>query len=169
MKTRKSYRIQHLLVFPTEKEVTNKVTGTKSIKAGALIFSEDLPNGENVLVKNVLNLTGKQIDMLAGMHGVTVKGRKGWNQFAKLIGVNRSGAIVSSEPHLKGEKYLDKDSVEHVFNENSTRNTVDSVSLHSSVVSKFDEINIREILGSWEDADAFSDNAVKEVEIVPAG
>lgn len=168
MKTRKSYRLQHLLVYPTERESTNKITGTKSVKAGALVFSEDLPNGEGVTVKNVLTLSGKQIDMLGAMHGVTAKGRKGWNQFAKLIGVNRSAAIVSSEPHLKGEKYLDTDSVEQIFKENSTRNTVDSVSLHSSVVAKFDEINIREILGSWEDVDAFSENAITaEVELIP--
>ena len=169
MKTRKSYRLQHLLVFPSEKETVNKVTGTKSIKAGALIFSEDLPNGDGVTVKNVLNLSGKQIDMLAGMHGVTVKGRKGWNQFAKLIGVNRSSAIVSSEPHVKGETYVDQDGVEQVFGADSTRNTVDSVSLHSSVVAKFDEINIREILGSWEDADIFGETVQKEVELTPIG
>jgi len=170
MKTRKSYRLQHLLVYPSTKEVVNKVTGTKSLKDGALIFSEDLPNGDGVTVKNVLNLSGKQIDMLAGMHGITVKGRKGWNQFAKLIGVNRSSAIVSSEPHVKGEPYVDTDGVEQKFAENSTRNTVDSVSLHSSVVAKFDDITIREILGSWEEVDVFdNDPEKKEVELVPAG
>lgn len=169
MKTRKSYLVQHLLVYASEKEVTNKTTGTKSIKAGALIFTEDLPNGAGVTVKNVLTLTGKQIDMLSAMYGVTTKGRKGWNQFAKLIGVNRSRAIVSSEPHLKGESYIDVDGVEQLFKENSTRNTIDSVTLNSSVLAKFDEINIREILGSWEDVNAFDEQeTAKEVELTPA-
>ena len=167
MKTRKSYRLQHLLVFPTEKEVTNKVTGTKSVKAGALVFSEDLPNGAGVTVKNVLNLSGKQIDMLAGMHGVTCKGRKGWNQFAKLIGVKRSIAEVTSEPHLKGEKYVDQDGVEQVFGADSTRNTVDCIKLHKDVVTRFDELNIKDILGDWEDVDAFGAEVQEEVELVP--
>lgn len=153
MKTIKAVRVNHLRIYPAEREVISAVSKTKGTRAGALVFAENLPASEGQTPTNVLQLSGKQLDNLASMHGIRSTGRKGWNQLAILIGVGKSAAFVSSEPHKKGDKYVDRDGVEQEYTQDSTSNNVDSVILPEKVTNALVENTIREII-SWEDETA---------------
>lgn len=134
MKTKTAYRVDKLKVYPEPKTVVNEETGSKSVKVGALIFVNDLPCGPDVQVKNVITLTAKQLDSLASDHGIYETGKGGWMKLQRVIGVGgKAGAFVTSEPHGKGEKYVDQDGKEQSYKHDSVKNTVDSIILSDKV------------------------------------
>ena len=121
----------------------------KSLKAGALVFVDDLPSGDGVNVKNVLTLTAKQLDNLAGIHQITTLGRVGWLRLANLVGVGTAGAYVSSEGHNKGDKYVDQNGEEKTYATTGFRNNVDSIVLDKDTTKALKQANINDIIEAW--------------------
>lgn len=154
MKTIKKVAVSYLRIFPVEREVTSAISGTKSMRAGALVLAEVLPHSSGQNPTNALMLSGKQIDNLASMHRVSASGRKGWNQLASLMGVGKSVAQVSSDEHKKGDKYVDANTGEEKeYTKTSTANSVDAIILSDRVADKLVNATIDSIISSWDAVD----------------
>ena len=153
MKTIKKVAVSYLRIFPVEREVTSTISGTKSMRAGALILAEVLPHSSGQNPTNALMLSGKQIDNLASMHRIR-SGKKGWNELASAMGVGKSVAQVSSDEHKKGDKYVDANTGEEKeYTKTSTANSVDAIILSDRVTDKLINATIESIVSSWDAVD----------------
>ena len=146
MKTQKPLLVNFLRIYPVERDVTS-VNGVKGKRAGALVLRENLPSSSGQKVSNAVELSAKQLDNLASMHGIRATGKKGWSQFATLIGVGKSACIVSSEEHAKGDKYVDTlTGEEKEYSQTSTNNSIDSIVLPDRVTAKMIDKTIEDII-----------------------
>jgi hypothetical protein len=152
MKTVKRMLVNYLRIYPVEREVTSTVNGVKSLRAGALILLENLPASNGQKASNAMELSGKQLDNLAGMHGIRATGRKGWLQFSTLVGVGKSACAVSFEEHQAGDTYVDATGAEQKYTKTSTQSTLDSVILPDRIVNKIVDATIDAII-NWEEED----------------
>lgn len=171
MKTVKRMLVNYLRIYPVEREVTSSVNGVKSLRAGALILLENLPKSEGQKDANAMELSAKQLDNLAGMHGIRATGRKGWLQLSTLVGVGKSACAVSFEEHKAGDTYVDATGAEQKYTKTSTQSTLDSVILSDRITNKMVDATIDAII-NWEEEDTVSQllrgNAeVEEKELVP--
>jgi hypothetical protein len=167
----KKMLVNYLRVYPVEREVVSSVNKVKGLRAGALILMENLPKSEGQAESHVITLSGKQLDNLAGMHGIRAIGRKGWLQLSTLVGVGKSACVVSYQEHKAGEKYIDASGAEVPYTKTSTQSTLDSIILSDRITNKMVDATIDQII-NWEEEDTVSKllkgNAEKEEEeIVP--
>lgn len=145
---RASYLVQHL--YASTKESTTPSGKTRKTVAH-LVFMNDLPNVDDVKVKNVISLTEKQVEYLATT--LRLKGAnlaQTINQLASAIGNSRSHAIITSEFHKKGDKYVDGDGVEATYTKDWYNNRADSLKLPDSLTKMVDERIANIMLGNWE-------------------
>jgi len=171
MKVTKRMPVNFLRIYPVEREVTSAVNGIKSLRAGALVLLENLPASSGQKESNAMELSGKQLDNLASMHGIRATGRKGWMQLATLVGVGKSACAVSCEEHKAGDTYVDSTGVEQKYTKTSTNSTLDSIILPDRVTSKMIDRTIDAII-NWEEEDSVSkllkgETAEEEKELVP--
>lgn len=149
--------INYLRLYPVAIERTSKVNKVKSIRVGALILTDDLPHSTNQKVSNVLEFTAKQLDNLSAVAGLRGTGEKTWFDFQRMIGnwsrTNEAVAMVRSEEHAKGDKYVDSDGKECEYTEDSVINQCDSISLPTAVVTELRAKSIERQV-NWEDANA---------------
>lgn len=155
MKTIKTVGVNFLRIYPVEREVTSSVNGVKGTRAGALILRENLPASAGQNASNAVELSGKQLDNLASMHGIRATGRKGWSQLATLVGVGKSACTISCEEHAKGDKYVDREGVEQEYTKTSTNCNVDSIVLSDKVVSMLQAKTIDAII-NWDEEDSLT-------------
>jgi len=117
-------------------------------------------------VKNVISLTEKQARHLARTVNInkdTVSIDKIIEILSSAIGSNRSSAVVSSEFHKKGDKYIAGD-VEMSYEKDSWYNKIESLCLSDKVTQRVDERVADFMLGNWEDADPFEKAGNKVLE-----
>lgn len=155
MKVTKRMPVNYLRIYPVEREVTSAVNGVKSLRAGALILLENLPASNGQKASNAMELSGKQLDNLASMHGIRATGRKGWLQLATLVQVGKSACAVSFEEHTAGDTYVDTTGVEQKYTKTSTNSTLDSIILPDKVTAKMVDKTIDAII-NWEEEDSVS-------------
>jgi hypothetical protein len=152
MKTIKNLRVNFLRVYPEVREVESSVTKTKGKRAGALVLMDMLPHSDDQAEANAIELSPKQLDNLASMHGIRSTGREAWNDLAVYIGVGKSVAVVSAEEHKKGDTYIDADSNEQKYTKTSTNCGVDSIILPDKVTNTLVEKTIEKNI-NWKDQD----------------
>ena len=155
MKNTKRMLVNYLRIYPVEREVTSSVNGVKGVRAGALILMENLPASEGQKESNAMELSGKQLDNLASMHGIRATGKKGWLQLATLVDVGKSACAVSFQEHNAGDKYVDAKGAEQVYTKTSTASTLDSIILPDRVKNKMIDATIDAII-NWEEEDDIS-------------
>lgn len=153
MKTTRKMLVNYLRIYPTEREVVSAVNGVKGLRAGALILMENLPTSDGQRASNAMELSGRQLDNLAGMHGIRAVGRKGWLQLSTLVGVGKSACVVSFEEHKAGDKYVDATGTEQKYTKTSTQSTLDSIILPDRIVNKIVDATIESII-NWEEEDS---------------
>jgi hypothetical protein len=171
MKVTKRMSVNYLRIYPVEREVVSAVNNVKSLRAGALILLENLPASNGQKESNAMELSGKQLDNLASMHGIRAIGRKGWLQLATLVGVGKSACAVSFEEHKAGDPYVDSTGAEQKYTKTSTNSTLDSIILSDKITSKMVDRTIDAII-NWEEEDSVSkllkgDAVEEEKELVP--
>lgn len=152
MKTIKTVRVNFLRVYPTEREVTSSVNSVKGTRAGALVLMDILPHSEGQKENNAIELSGKQLNNLASMHGIRSTGREAWNDLAIYLGVGKSVAVLSCEEHKAGDKYINGEGVEQAYTQTSTNCNVDSVVLPDKVTNTLVEKTIEKNI-NWKDQD----------------
>jgi hypothetical protein len=157
MKTVKVLPVNHLRIYPEEREHTSKVSGTKSLRVGAIVLDTvvELSKGQKPLV--ALELTAKQLNNLIGMHALPVGGRSEWLDFARLVQVSKSSCSVTLEEHAKDDTYYDQDGVEQKYTETSTASTCNSIKLPNSVANKLVEKTINKMVAFNGDDDDLRD------------
>ena len=157
--TRETYRIQHLLVHTSPKLIARADGSTRAV-AGSLVMFDNLPNTDEVKVKNVLNLTKKQLLYLARTVHINTKNEdRAINELSIAIGANRSRAVVSSTFKKKGDKFIDTtDGVEKNYSTDWYDNRIDSLILPSSFTAQLDAKVVESILGAWEEVNTFGDD-----------
>lgn len=147
---------ENYLIMHAYKSVKKSVSpnGKERTTVLHIVFKKDLPTAEDsdVVVKNILSLTEKQVNYLAnilGLQGATLDITCA--QVAKAIGISRSYGIVSSEYHEKGEKYVDPvDKVEKTYTKSWFNNKLDSVKLPESLTDMVDKSLAKIMLGNYE-------------------
>lgn len=152
MKTIKTVRVNFLRVYASEREVISKVNKVKGTRAGALVLMDVLPHSGTQKENNVIELSGKQLDNLASMHGIRSTGRSAWNDLAIYIGVGKSVAVVSCEEHQAGEIYYDSNKDEQKYTETTTFCSVDSIVLSDKVTALLIEKTVEKNI-NWKDQD----------------
>jgi hypothetical protein len=155
MKTIHALPVNYLRIYPVAKERTSSVSGTKSLKVGALIFMENLPKSAGQTENNVIEFTAKQLDNLCAVCRVRGTGEDAWYTLSELIGTMESVASVTALSHNKGEKYIAEGGVEALYSMDSTSCQVDSVVLPEEVRTKMRESAIMKNL-NWKKADQTS-------------
>lgn len=160
MKAIKNVRVNFLRVYPTERETVSSVNGVKGTRAGALVLMDTLPKSEGQSDNNAIELSGKQLNNLASMHGIRSIGREAWNDLSIYIGVGKSVAVLSCEEHKADDKYIDKDGVEQSYTKTSTFCNVDSVVLPDRVSTALIEKTIEKNI-NWKDQDDVIDSLLK--------
>ena len=160
---RNEFRIQYL--YRADKTRDNK-NGTTSLLKCHVVFRDTLPATDDVKVKNVISLTEKQARHLARTVNInkdTVSIDKIIEILSSAIGSNRSSAVVSSEFHKKGDKYIAGD-VEMSYEKDSWNNKIESLCLSDKVTQRVDERVAYFMLGNWESADPFEKAGAKVLE-----
>jgi len=160
MKTIKTVRVNFLRVYPTEREVESAVNKVKGTRAGALVLMDILPHSEGQAENNAIELSGKQLNNLASMHGIRSVGREAWNDLAIYLGVGKSVASLSCTEHQKGDKYVDGEGVEQEYTKTSTNCNVDSVILPDSVTKTLVDKTIEKNI-NWKDQNSLIDELLK--------
>lgn len=156
--TRNNYRVQHLLVHSSPKEVENS-DGSKRLVYCSMVFRDDLPALQDARVKNVINLSKKQVLHLARLSHIDTKNEIGaMNKLSILVGSNESQAVVSSTFKKKGDKYVDSNDTEQVYTKDWYDNRIDSLMLHRDTEKALKARVIEDIYGSWEKSDIFGDD-----------
>jgi hypothetical protein len=144
--------VNFLRIYPVEREVTS-VNGVKGTRAGALVLRATLPHSAGQKENNAIELSAKQLDNLASMHGIRATGRKGWSQLQTLVGVGKSACVVSAEEHQKGDVYVGTDGAEKEYTMTSTNCGLDSIVLPDKVTSAMIAKTIDAII-NYEEEDA---------------
>lgn len=161
--SRNEFRLQY--AYASTKVRDNK-NGTQSILKCHFVFRENLPATDNVNVKNVLSLTEKQTRHIARTINIgkeTDNIDKVINMLVSAVGSNRSSAVVSSEFHKKGDKYI-VDGTEMTYEQDSWNNKLESLCLSKEVTRLVDERVAEFMLGNWEDSDPFVKAGAKVAE-----
>lgn len=144
--------VNFLRIYPTERDVTS-VNGVKGKRIGALVLRANLPKSAGQKDANAIELSAKQLDNLASMHGIRATGRKGWSQLQTLVGVGKSACVISAEEHQKDDKYVDPAGVEQAYKQTSTNCGLDSIVLPDKVTSAMIAKTIDAII-NYEEEDA---------------
>lgn len=152
MKTIKNVRVNFLRIYPVERDVVSSVNGVKGTRAGALVLMDTLPKSDGQADNNAIELSGKQLNNLASMHGIRSTGREAWNDLAIYVGVGKSVAVLSCEEHKAGDDYVDKDGVTQLYTKTSTFCNVDSIVLPDRVSTALIERTIEKNI-NWKDQD----------------
>lgn len=157
---RNAYLIQHL--YASVKESTTPA-GKKRKTVAHVVFMNDLPNTDDVKVKNVISLTEKQVNYLATTQRLPVGNlSQTINLLGSSIGNSRSYAVVSSEFHKKGDKYVDSDGVEKLYEKDWYNNRIDSLKLPESLTKIVDEKLASIMIGNWESVMTIDPSGVPE-------
>jgi hypothetical protein len=152
MKTITKVAVNFLRIYPVEqKHVTPN--GVEGMRAGALVLLALLPRSAGQKEGNAIELSAKQLDNLASMHGIRETGKKGWSQLQTLIQVGKSACVLSSEEHNAGDTYVDTKGVEQKFKLTSTNTGLDSIILPNGVTTRMVEKTIDAIL-SYDENDS---------------
>jgi hypothetical protein len=152
MKTITKVAVNFLRIYPVEqKHVTPN--GVEGMRAGALVLLAMLPRSAGQKEGNAIELSPKQLDNLAQMHGIRETGKKGWSQLQTLIQVGKSACVISSEEHNAGDAYVDTKGVEQKFKLTSTNTGLDSIILPNGVTTRMIEKTIDAIL-SYDESDS---------------
>jgi hypothetical protein len=133
-----SIDVDHLQLTPAGREVENK-NGTKSVKVGALILLAPLPrSGEQTVDQYSMNLSAKQLDKIASVHGIRETGEPGWRQLQNFVNSgtegDRASVVVVAESHEKGDTYINIDGEEDTYDMSVTQSQVSSITLPKLVL-----------------------------------
>jgi len=128
MKTIRLFPVNFLRIYASPIERTSAVNGVKSLKVGALVLMESLPdvNGDPT-DNNVIELTAKQLDNIASVCRVKGTGRQAWYDLAELTGNSESVASITLIPHRKGDTYVGTDGNEATYTKDGVNTSVDSI------------------------------------------
>jgi hypothetical protein len=152
MKTITKVGVNFLRIYPVERKVVSP-NGVEGMRAGALVLLAMLPHSAGQKENNAIELSAKQLDNLAQMHGIRETGKKGWTQLQTLIQVCKSACVISSEEHQAGDSYVDTKGVEQKFKLTSTNTGLDSIALPNGVTARMIEKTIDAIL-SYDENDS---------------
>ena len=160
MKTLHALPVNYLRIYPVAKERTSKVSGTKSLKVGAIILMENLPKSDKQAEGNVIEFTAKQLDNLCAVARVRGTGPDAWYLLAELIGTMESVASITALSHIAGDKYIAEGGVETAYLEDSTSCSIDSIVLPAEVRAEMRSEAIKKVI-NWKADD--KDSIVKKL------
>lgn len=159
---RNEFRVQYM--YKSTKVRKNK-DGSSSTHVCHVVFRDNLPTADPDVVPNVLSLTEKQVRHIARTVQIQhISLDRTIDILANAIGSNRTTAIVSSELHKKGDKYV-VDGEERTYEKDSWKNTLESLCLSKEVTRLVDEKVGEFMLGNWESADPFDKANTKVAEV----
>ena len=163
MKNITDLRVNFLRVYDTPHEVTSKVNKVKSLRHGALILRDALPDADgNPTGSNSIELSAKQLNNLCSIAGVRGVGAERWADLSRLMQINKSIATVTMTFHKKGETYVTDDGTEGKYTQDGYNSSVDSIMLPSSVTTAFVEAVIKKQLNFDSAVEALKDFALPE-------
>jgi hypothetical protein len=147
--------VDHLRIYPEEREVTSAISKTKGTRAGALVLVDLLPCSEGQSATNALQLSGKQIANLASMHGNAIRstGKEAYMDLSTYVGVQQSVASITCEEHKKGDKYVDSEGEEKEYTQDSTSYSVNSIALPDKITDKVVAMTIEKNI-NWKTPDS---------------
>lgn len=163
MKNIVDLRVNFLRVYDAPREVTSKVNKVKSLRHGALILRDPLPDADgNPTGSNAIELSAKQLNNLCSIAGVRGVGAERWSDLSRLMQVNKSVATVTMTFHKKGETYVATDNTEAKYTEDGYNVSIDSIMLPTSVSNAFVEATIRKQLNFDSAVEALKDFELPE-------
>lgn len=158
METNLTVRVDYLRIYDEPKPVTSTVNKVKSLRHGALILLERLPDESGELTgTKVIQLSAKQLNNLAGISHIKGVGKERWDDFAKLMQVGKSLANITINHYKKGDVYIDADLKENKHTQDGSNPSVNSIILPNSVVDAFVQSTIRKQLNYDVAVDALKD------------
>lgn len=156
-------RVNFLRVYDTPHEVTSKVNKVKSLRHGALILRDPLPDADgNPTGSNSIELSAKQLNNLCSIVGVRGVGAERWSDLSRLMQVNKSIATVTMTFHKKGETYVTAEGTEAKYIMDGYNASIDSIMLPASVSNAFVEATIKKQLNFDSAVEALKDFALPE-------
>jgi len=147
MKTTNSCLVNYLRIYPQPKPVESTVNHVKSLRYGALILFKPIPGDPSGTT--ALQLSDKQLDNLCQIAGLNGTGARTWNRLVKFVGVCKSHAVISIEPHKKGDTYIGTDKLEHEYTKDGVNPTIESIMLPEKVTDKLIDAAVEEEL-NWD-------------------
>jgi hypothetical protein len=162
--------VDHLRIYPEERDVVSAVSKTKGTRAGALVLVDVLPCSEGQSATNALQLSGKQLTNLASMHGNAIRGigKEAWLDLSTYVGVQQSVASITCEDHKKGDTYVNSDGEEQEYTQDSTSYSVNSIALPDMVTEKVITMTIEKNI-NWKNPGSLVAKLLGNVVPVPEG